>query len=59
MNELSNKIMSHLFGLKDFFKKQNTSNQEVDIDRQEVKMFYLFQNNAQITNSSSKKAKKS
>ena len=46
MNELSNKIVSHLYGLKNFFKRVNAKDQEVDIDRNEVKMFYLFQNNA-------------
>ena len=42
MNELSNMILSHLFGLKDFFKKINDDHQAIDIDRMEVKMFYLF-----------------
>ena len=42
MNELSNMILSHLFGLKDFFKKVNDDHQAIDIDRMEVKMFYLF-----------------
>ena len=58
MNELSNKVMSHLFGLKNFFKRVNSKDQEVDIDRNEVKMFYLFQNNAQSSNKIGKKNKK-
>ena len=58
MNELSNKVMSHLFGLKNFFKRVNSKDQEVDIDRNEVKMFYLFQNNAQSSNKTGKKNKK-
>ena len=57
MNDLSNKILSYLFGLKDFFKRINEDHKEIDIDRMEVKMFYLFQNNAQ--NPKGKKSKKS
>ena len=42
MNELSNKILSYLFNLKDFFKRINDDHKEIDIDLMEVKMFYLF-----------------
>ena len=42
MNELSNMILSHLFGLKNFFNRISEDHKSIDIDRMEVKMFYLF-----------------
>ena len=57
MNELSNNILSYLFNLKNFFKKINEDHKEIDIDRMGIKMFYLFQNNAQ--NIKTKTTKKS
>lgn len=57
MNELSNRVLSYLTNHKNFFKRIRKDLSTSDIDRMDVKLFYLFQNNAQ--KNSNKKKKKS
>lgn len=47
MNDLSNKVMSFLTNHKNFFKRIRNDLSNSDIDRMDVKLFYLFQNNAE------------
>jgi hypothetical protein len=58
MNELSNKVLSHLADLKNYFKKINNDNSKVNTNLMDLKLFYLFQNNAQKKNVPGKSNKK-
>ena len=47
MNDLSNKVLSFLTDHKNFFKRIRNDLSNSEIDRMDVKLFYLFQNNAE------------
>lgn len=60
MNDISNKILSHLTGLRNFQKSRTRDGSDLKINPMDMKLFYLFQNaqnNAQQSSSDSNRAK--
>ena len=43
MNDLSNKLLSELSGLKNFFKKKPHEGQRVEVQPLDQKLFFLFE----------------
>ena len=42
MNELGNKVLSELAGMKNFFKNKFKEGQDSNIDPLDMKLFYVF-----------------
>jgi hypothetical protein len=58
MNDLSNKLLSELADLKNFFKNKNVQGEISNIDPLDRKMFFLFENDkSEATAKDSKKRK--
>ena len=58
MNELSNKILSELANLKNFFKNKNHAGEIETKNQLDLKLFYLFENDKQQESLKATKKKK-
>jgi sensor histidine kinase regulating citrate/malate metabolism len=58
MNELSNKVLSELSTVKNFFKGKTHSGKKIPFLPIDQKLFYLFQSNANVKIEKSSKKRK-
>lgn len=49
MNELSNKVFSELAGVRNFLKGKAENGEKIRFDQIDIKLFYLFQGNKEVT----------
>ena len=57
INELANKVLTELSGLRNFFKNKTTDGQIAKKDQLDMKLFYVFENVQDEANSKKKKKK--
>jgi hypothetical protein len=58
MNDLANKLLSELSGLKNFFKNRCHNGDRAEIDPLDMKLFFLFQQDkSEMTKGATKKKK--
>lgn len=57
MNDLSNKLLSELSDMRNFFKNKCHSGAVSKVDPLDIKLFYLFEHDKSETNKTSKKRK--